>query len=209
MNLAEWDEWAETQHIHPQTAYRWFWAGKLPAHDLAVCPALWPGLGCPPGGQGHPSRYRQWWSRCLTPQRPTLQKWHPARRSARPGRSSRYLMAGLPEASYSRSPGPAILSWRAGHPGRARPADHHLAGGGTTSLEGEHPEHGAPGHEGQGSHPLRHLSPAHTAIERRKPSLPGWTAEPYTCVESPTTSSPRWWRTPTARWSSKTSTSLR
>lgn len=27
MNL---DEWAETQHIHPQTAYRWFRAGKLP-----------------------------------------------------------------------------------------------------------------------------------------------------------------------------------
>jgi len=27
MNLAE---WAETQHIHPQTAYRWFRAGKLP-----------------------------------------------------------------------------------------------------------------------------------------------------------------------------------
>jgi len=27
MNLAE---WAEAQHIHPQTAYRWFRAGKLP-----------------------------------------------------------------------------------------------------------------------------------------------------------------------------------
>ena len=27
MNLAE---WAETQHIHPQTAYRWFRAQKLP-----------------------------------------------------------------------------------------------------------------------------------------------------------------------------------
>lgn len=27
MNLAE---WAETQHIHPQTAYRWFRAGTLP-----------------------------------------------------------------------------------------------------------------------------------------------------------------------------------
>ncbi len=27
MNLAE---WAETQHIDPQTAYRWFRAGKLP-----------------------------------------------------------------------------------------------------------------------------------------------------------------------------------
>jgi predicted site-specific integrase-resolvase len=27
MNL---NEWAETQHIHPQTAYRWFRTGKLP-----------------------------------------------------------------------------------------------------------------------------------------------------------------------------------
>src|ERR1035437_4846168 len=27
MNLRE---WAEAQHIHPQTAYRWFWEGRLP-----------------------------------------------------------------------------------------------------------------------------------------------------------------------------------
>jgi len=27
MNLRE---WAEAQHIHPQTAYRWFREGKLP-----------------------------------------------------------------------------------------------------------------------------------------------------------------------------------
>jgi putative transposase len=51
------------------------------------------------------------------------------------------------------------------------------------------------------------VPPARRAIERRKPSLPGWTAEPCTCAESPTTSSPRCWRAPTARWSSKTSTS--
>ena len=41
--------------------------------------------------------------------------------------------------------------------------------------------------------------PAHTATEQRKPSSPGWTAESCTCAERHTTSSPRCWRTPTAR----------
>jgi putative resolvase len=33
MNLAE---WAQSQHIHPETAYRWFWQGRLPVEAQRV-----------------------------------------------------------------------------------------------------------------------------------------------------------------------------